>query len=92
MVTLRARRSHAHAPCTKGLPSPAGCAQDGGELSQNDEWVPLKGREMALPVNWSHRYAHLKAQGRTVTHRRDPPDEEEEPEKVRGVHGHCPAG
>lgn len=42
---------------------------------------------MALPVNWSHRYAHLKAQGRTVTHRRDPPDEEEEPEKVRGLRG-----
>ncbi|KAG2495963.1 hypothetical protein HYH03_005893 [Edaphochlamys debaryana] len=55
--------------------------EDGGELSQNDEWAPLKGREMALPVNWSHRYSHLKAQGRTVTHKRDPPDEEEEPEK-----------
>ncbi|PNW83461.1 hypothetical protein CHLRE_05g242550v5 [Chlamydomonas reinhardtii] len=75
---LIARISAATVCCPRGFFT---ADDDSAELSANDEWVPLKGREMALPVNWSHRYAHLKGQGRTVTHKRDPPDEEEEPEK-----------
>ncbi|KXZ46195.1 hypothetical protein GPECTOR_46g264 [Gonium pectorale] len=76
--SLIARISSATVCCPRGYFI---ADEDGGELSQNDEWEPLKGREMALPVNWCHRYGHIKAQGRTVTHKREPPEEEEEPEK-----------
>ena len=79
--TLIARIGSATVCCPRGYFL---ADEDSAELSQNDEWEPLKGREMALPVNWSHRYAHIKVQGRTVAYKRDPPDEEEEPEKVRG--------
>jgi radial spoke head protein 4A len=77
---LIARISAATVCCPQGAFT---AEEDSPELSANDEWVPLKGREMSLPVHWSHRYPHLKGQGRTVTNKRDPPDEEEEPEKVR---------
>ncbi|GIL78169.1 hypothetical protein Vretimale_7559 [Volvox reticuliferus] len=76
--TLIARIASATVCCPRGFFL---ADEDNAELSPNDEWEPLKGREMALPVNWSHRYPHIKGQGRTVTYKRDPPDEEEEPEK-----------
>ncbi|GFR44665.1 hypothetical protein Agub_g5955 [Astrephomene gubernaculifera] len=76
--TLIARIAAATVCCPRGFFL---ADEDTAELGQNEEWLPLKGREMALPVNWSHRYGHLKAQGRVATYKRDPPDEEEEPEK-----------
>lgn len=57
---------------------PAGffLAEEGStEMAKNDEWKPLTGREMSLPVNWSHRYAHIKMQGRTVVNKREVPEE-----------------
>lgn len=49
-----------------------------GSLEKNEEFEPLLGREMSNPANWSHRYAHIKKQGRCEVHKREPPEDEDE--------------
>jgi hypothetical protein len=59
---------------------PAGCfiANEEGGLDKNEEWEGLPGNEAAQPTSWTHRYPHLKKQGRCELFKREPPEEEED--------------
>ncbi|KAK3258854.1 putative splicing factor, arginine/serine-rich 4 [Cymbomonas tetramitiformis] len=49
-------------------------------LDNNEEFAPLGAAAMSETANWSHRYAHIKDQGRCVWWAPPPPEEEEEEE------------
>lgn len=49
-----------------------------GNMEKAEEFEPLAGREMASPNNWSHRYPHLKKQGRCELYKREPPEDVDE--------------
>ncbi|WIA22916.1 hypothetical protein OEZ86_009852 [Tetradesmus obliquus] len=49
-----------------------------GGLENAEEYSQLPAREMGTTANWSHRYPHLKKQGRCVVHKREAPEGEED--------------
>uniref|UniRef100_A0A7S0V944 Uncharacterized protein n=1 Tax=Polytomella parva TaxID=51329 RepID=A0A7S0V944_9CHLO len=52
--------------------------EETNEVNKAEEFTPKSGREMSLAINWSHRYSHLKMQGRCELYKREPPEELEE--------------
>eukprot|EP00775_Hariotina_reticulata_P011489 gene11489-11632_t len=51
--------------------------EDGG-IENSEEFSPLPAREMGSAANWSHRYPHLKQQGRCAVYQREVPEGEED--------------
>jgi len=71
-----ARIAAATVVCPSGFFQLAEDSED--TLEKTEEFAPLEAEEMLEGASWSHRYPHIKAQGRCALWSPPPPEDEEE--------------